>query len=97
MAKEEWHRVPVDVVALMRASGDLKPLRILWPDGRSFDVLQCGRPEHARCESGGYANRYEVRLGRSVRELWRADGVWFVEMRDPAPRGRDPRAAEIPY
>ena len=94
--EKEWHRVPVDVVALMRISGDLKPLRILWADGRSYDVLQAGMPEHTRCRTGGYADRYEVRLGRSKRDLWREDGVWFVEVEGPEERAYDPRSGFIP-
>lgn len=36
--RPKTERVPVEVIARVGANGHVTPIRILWPDGRRFDI-----------------------------------------------------------
>lgn len=67
------------------------PLRLIWPDGRSFPIRSTARRvEHGRAAFGNLVERFDVFIGKSekVRTIWRQDGRWFVakpKMRMPRP------------
>ena len=57
------------------------PLRLIWPDGRSFPIRSTARHvEHGRAAFGNLVERFDVFIGKSekVRTVWRQDGRWFV-------------------
>lgn len=57
------------------------PLRLIWPDGRSFPIRSTARHvEHGRSAFGNLVERFDVFIGKSekVRTVWRQDGRWFV-------------------
>ena len=96
-----WGRHYVEVVTIHRYSGEESPLCILWEDGRRFDVRAEGEPVYARCpRTGGYAMRYDIDVAGAKRQLFRAEGRWFVEVEgpgwDPRRQGYDPWLAWIP-
>ena len=83
MARRAYVRVLVDVDEV----GRMRPLKIYWEDGRSFDVdrLLDVRWASAR-DVGGQGMRYTCRVrGRQV-YLFEDGGRWFVEARG-APSG----------
>lgn len=70
----------VEVVALHHKDNSITPLRIIWDDGRVFDVKLIGRIKREYCQTHGFALRHDVMLGRNRRVLWRDDSGWFVEV-----------------
>lgn len=70
--------------------GRVLPRRIVWPDGRHWDVAsseQVGR--WGRDDWGNVVKLFEVALGaRRVRKrLWWESGRWFVQGSDGGGRG----------
>ena len=57
------------------------PLRLIWPDGRSFPIRSTARHvEHGRAVFGNLVERFDIFIGKSdeVSTVWRQDGRWFV-------------------
>ena len=79
MARRAYVRVLVDV----DETGRIRPLRIYWEDGRSFEVDRLLDVRWApSSRAGGQGMRYTCRVrGRQV-YLFEDDGRWFVEARD---------------
>ena len=79
MAHRAYVRVLVDVDEI----GKIRPLKIIWEDGRGFEVdrlLDVRQAASTRC--GGQGMRYTCRVrGRQV-YLFEDEGRWFVEARD---------------
>ncbi len=44
--KPETEHVPVEVIARIDADGNVTPIRVLWPDGRRFEVQVAHRERH---------------------------------------------------
>ena len=78
MARRAYVRVLVDVDEI----GKIRPLKIYWEDGRSFEVDRLLDVRQAACQRvGGQGTRYTCRvLGRQV-YLYEDEGRWFVEAR----------------
>lgn len=76
-------RVYVKVVVEYDEAGGVRPLWIVWEDGRKFPVdrlLDVRRA--AATKAGGQGIRYTCRiLGRET-YLFEDDGRWFVEEKD---------------
>ena len=83
MAHRAYVRVLVDVDEV----GRMRPLRIYWEDGRSFEVDRLLDVRWASAPAaGGQGMRYTCRVrGRQV-YLFEDEGRWFVEARG-APSG----------
>ena len=56
-----------------------RPVRLAWPDGRSWRVASA-RPvaEFGREVFGNLVTRWEVTIGRATKALWHDKGGWFV-------------------
>lgn len=70
----------VDVVALHREDGSVRPLSIVWEDGRRFKVdriLDTRRA--ASLKVGGTGVRYLVRIRDRDTFLFYENPRWFVE------------------
>lgn len=79
----ECDRVYVEVECAPRGPYERAdvPLRLIWPDGRSFPIRSTARHvEHGRAAFGNLVERFDVFIGKSekVRTVWRQDGRWFV-------------------
>lgn len=78
-------RTYVGVLAMTFADGTVMPRRIVWHDGRHWDVRASsvfGR--WGRADFGNEVVAFEVDLGRHAperRTLWLEGGRWFVEGR----------------
>ena len=83
MARRAYVRVLVDVDEI----GKIRPMKIYWEDGRSFEVDRLLDVRQAACSrAGGQGMRYTCRvLGHQV-YLFEDDGRWFVEAKDTAAR-----------
>lgn len=73
-------RINVDVIAKFDTIGNIKPLEIIWEDGRHFavDYVLDIRPA-ASLKAGGLGIRYKVKILGKVRYLYLEDSIWFVE------------------
>ena len=70
----------VAVIALHGIDGEVRPLSIVWDDGKRFDVEVVARPRRQRTITSGYALRHDVLVQGKRRTLWRDDVGWFVEV-----------------
>lgn len=74
-------RKNVDVKAMMKQTGDIIPLSIIWEDGREFlvdkvlDVRQ-----RASTKGGGMGVRYLIRISGVEKFLFLDGFTWFVEV-----------------
>ena len=70
----------VDVVALHREDGSVRPLSIVWEDGRRFKVERIlDTRRAASLKVGGTGMRYLVRIQNKDTFLFFEDPRWFVE------------------
>ena len=79
-------RTYVGVLAMDYPDGRVLPRRIVWPDGRHWDVAsseQVGR--WGRDDWGNVVKCFEVTLGvRRIRKrIWWESGRWFVKGASP--------------
>lgn len=75
-------RVYVKVVVAYDVDGKVCPMRVVWEDGRSFEVdrlLDVRRA--ASTKAGGQGMRYTVRIMNRETYLYEDEGRWFVEAR----------------
>ena len=75
-------RVYVSVVVRYDEAGGIRPLSIMWEDGRTFEVdrlLDVRRA--AATKAGGQGMRYTCRIMGKETYLFEDDGRWFVETR----------------
>lgn len=76
-------RVYVKVVVEYDEAGGVRPLWIVWEDGRKFPVdrlLDVRRA--AATKAGGQGIRYTCRILGKETYLFEDDGRWFVEGKD---------------
>lgn len=73
-------KIYVGIVSMTNADGSVVPLKLVWEDGRVWDIDRVldVRPGVAR-KAGGEGLRYLCRIGHHERELWFSHGLWFVE------------------
>lgn len=75
-------KVYVAVEADFTREGDILPRRVLWEDGRYYNI---DRVEDVRravsLKAGGAGLRYTVRIGRRTTCLYLEENRWFVERR----------------
>lgn len=70
----------VQVIASFDADGRITPLRIVWDDGRHFDIDRVlDRRRAASLKTGGTGIRYTVRVHGRTTYLFFEDPRWFVE------------------
>ncbi len=75
----------VDVRVQFDTSGNMKPLSVLWPDGREFEIDRVLKVQNSVSDSGGTGRKYTVKIHGQQRELFYAqdykrDGIlcWYV-------------------
>jgi len=73
-------KVFVEVTAKHDVEGNVRPLSIIWEDGREFKIdLVIDVRRAASLKGGGLGIRYTCKiLGRAV-YLFDDDGKWFIE------------------
>ena len=74
-------RKDVSVKALMKYTGEIIPLSIIWDDGREIavDKVIDIRPK-ASTKGGGMGIRYTLRLKGQERFLFLDNYIWFIEI-----------------
>lgn len=60
--------------------GKALPLKILWPDGREFEIDRIiNTRKAAAMKCGGVGIRYLCRICGKEVPIFEEDGVWFIE------------------
>lgn len=79
------YKAYVEVIADFSSDGRMKPLRLIWEDGRKYDVDRILRVDRcASLKEGGAGIRYVCRiLGRRVELYYEENGFWFVNRKTP--------------
>lgn len=87
-------KVYVNVLAAFDTDGCLRPLALLWEDGRRYRIDRVlDVRSAASLRAGGQGDRYTIRVGnhesylyfeRSPAVAGRELGRWFIERRTPA-------------
>jgi hypothetical protein len=84
---ENDHKVYVAVFEVRSKSGKIKPLAVIWEDGKRFkiDEVLDVRPA-ASLKAGGAGLRYKIRLGDRETYLFleedKTGDKWFVERKE---------------
>lgn len=79
------YKAYVEVIADFSSDGRMKPLRLIWEDGRKYDVDRILRVDRcASLKAGGAGIRYVCRiLGQRVELYYEENGFWFVNRKTP--------------
>lgn len=72
------NRTFVDVLCECFADGSLRPIKVAWPDGRSWEITRTLHiSEPADHEFEGI--RYTVLIGSAEKYIYRLGSTWYVE------------------
>lgn len=77
-------KVFVDVIVKYTKDGNKIPLRVIWEDGRRFEVdriIDIRRA--ASLKAGGQGLRFKCRICGYETFLWLEEDRWFVEAKYP--------------
>lgn len=74
-------RKDVCVIAKMKPTGQIEPLKILWEDGRIFEIDRVLEVKAAAStRGGGLGIRYKVRILGTEKFMFLDGFIWFVEV-----------------
>lgn len=74
----------VEVIAKFSEDNKIIPLKILWDDGRQFDIDKVvDIRKAASLKAGGVGIRYTCRINGNNKHLWLEENKWFVELKLP--------------
>ena len=77
------HRVYVKMAVEIDEAGRVLPTRVIWEDGRVFEVEQLLDVRYAAAtRAGGQGMRYTCRIRGRNAQLFEDEGRWFVEARE---------------
>lgn len=73
-------KVYIEVIAKYNQEGQVRPLKIVWEDGRVFEISRITdiRPA-ASLKSGGIGLRYSCIINTKPVYLFLDDNKWFIE------------------
>ena len=74
-------RKNITVIAKMNSNANVTPLKIIWEDGKTFDidkVLDIRKAASTR--GGGKGLRYLIRIKNHERYIWLDEYYWFIEI-----------------
>jgi len=73
-------KVFVDVFIKCTKDGKQIPLKVIWEDGRTFNIDRVlEEKKAASLKVGGQGLRYKCRVCDKEIFIWLEDGKWFVE------------------
>ena len=71
----------ISVIAQFFEDGTVKPLTIIWEDGRKFDIDKIlDIRKSASLKAGGIGIRYTCRIRHKQIYLFKDDDIWFMEI-----------------
>ena len=71
----------VEVIANFSADGKMLPLKLIWENGKSYEIDRILRVDRcASLKAGGAGIRYVCRIqGQRVELYYEENGFWFVQ------------------
>ncbi|MDU2064734.1 MAG: hypothetical protein E6713_07800 [Sporomusaceae bacterium] len=73
-------KVIVKVLAEHDTQGSIRPIQIIWNDGRRFDIDRVlDVRQAASLKAGGLGMRYTCRICGKEIKLFDDNGIWFIE------------------
>jgi hypothetical protein len=76
-------KVQVRVLAEFLENGQLRPLALIWPDGRRYEIDRVlDIRQAASLKVGGSGVRYTCRIMGKIVYLFQDESCWFMEGRD---------------
>lgn len=79
----ELYKRYVDVIVRMKKDRQMIPLRLVWDNGREYEIDRICSVEKRASEVGGVGIRYEVRICGQMRYLFYEKDRWFIESCQP--------------
>jgi hypothetical protein len=78
--QKNLYKAYVEVIADFSSEGRMRPLQIVWKDGRTYNIDRILRVDRrASLKAGGAGIRYVCRsLGQMVELYYEENGFWFV-------------------
>lgn len=74
-------RKNITVVAKMDDYGKVSPLKIIWDDGKIFEIDRIlDIRKKASTKGGGKGVRYTIEIMGHERYIWLDDYYWFIEV-----------------
>lgn len=74
-------KIYVSVLVLMDKSGKIIPKKLIWKDGRSYDIDEViDVRQSASLKTGGIGVRFRVRIRNEIKDLFLDDYKWFIEI-----------------
>ena len=74
-------RKNITVIAKMNSEGVVSPLKIIWDDGKVFEIDKIlDIRKKASTKGGGKGLRYTIQIANHERYIWLDDYFWFVEV-----------------
>ena len=76
----------VEVIASFSADGKMLPLKLIWENGKSYEIDRILRVDRcASLKAGGAGIRYVCRIqGQRVELYYEENGFWFVQRKESA-------------
>lgn len=73
----------IDVIAKFDMDGNIKPLAVVWEDGKLYEIDRVldMRPA-VSLKAGGAGIRYLCRIQGHERYVWLEENKWFIEAKD---------------
>jgi hypothetical protein len=81
----EFYKRYVDVVVLNTAEGGIKPLCLVWSNGRKYPIDKVYTQQRRASRVGGIGICFECRFGNARRNLFYEENRhrWFIESEKP--------------
>jgi len=73
-------KIYVEIIASFNKNGEIRPLKLIWEDGISYEIQKIIdiRPA-ASLKAGGCGIRYTCKINGQERYLFLEETKWFVE------------------
>ena len=74
-------RKNITVIAKMNEIGKVIPIKIIWEDGRVFEIDRIlDIRKAASTKGGGKGIRYTIKIKDQQRYIWLDEYFWFIEI-----------------
>ncbi len=76
----DFVRKNIKVKALMKETGEILPLSIVWENDNEYEIDRILDVRPAPSKSGGFALRFQVKIRGQIRFLYLDEYVWFLDI-----------------
>jgi hypothetical protein len=73
-------KIVLEVLCKFDINGVVTPIKIVWPDGREYEIDKIIEITRAAAHNiGGTGIRYTVRILNKETYIWREGDAWYME------------------